>query len=99
MYTATVGQHCCIKKIFSCCVRCWQDDWDEEAHPEGFILGGAVPPPAPAANGDQSEAGMHPSLSPSVFSSSVLPKALVHSLTPGWSCLLGMSFRWAAGRN
>lgn len=42
---------------FDCCVHCVQDDWDEEAHPEGFILGGSVPPPAPTANGDPSEAG------------------------------------------
>ena len=26
-----------------------QDDWDEEACPEGFTLGGAVPPAAAAA--------------------------------------------------
>ncbi|KAK9916527.1 hypothetical protein WJX75_003754 [Coccomyxa subellipsoidea] len=33
-----------------------KDDWDEEAHPEGFILGGSVPPSAPTANGDTSVA-------------------------------------------
>ncbi len=37
---------------------CWlQDDWDEEAHPGGFILGGSAPQPVSVANGDQSEAG------------------------------------------
>ncbi|CAL8466635.1 g6171 [Coccomyxa elongata] len=34
-----------------------QDDWDEEVHPEGFILGGSMPQPVSVANGDQSEAG------------------------------------------